>query len=214
MSWELRAYDVSALFQVRAAIDAAAEGDLEPMQAIFAAARDQLHACDPDEVADLEQSFRGAGRSDGAARQLVKHVFEAWEEVVCAAAGISDPFRFRAFAWYAAALRYDLGGEFEDYAAGADPPGVSGEDGALYALMPALLGLGPSLPCAVSGEVSIPMIRVVDVLGIPGEHVEGVEPLDGWVITPEALAEAGEWPPGWESVASDAATLGLLLRRS
>ena len=214
MSWEARRYDVQALRRARSAIDAACAGDMAPMQAMYAAARAQLYACDPEEVTDLEQSFRAASRSDGAARQLVPRVFEAWEEVVCAATAISDPFRFRAFVWTAASLRYELGGGFDDYAAGEEFSGVSSEDGALYALMPALLGLGPWLPASVPDPSSMARLRVVDLLEIPGDHVDGIDPLDGWVMTPEALLSIEQAPSGWEQVVADGAGLGLLIRTS
>lgn len=213
--WLVRPYPVAAIAQAKRAIAAAAEGDVAPMRALYAEARDALLHVDPFEVKDSEREHAKAATSDKHAARSVKHVSADWEAIVAVGATIEDAFRFRGFAWAVAAERYELGGRFEDFVEGEDFVGVSAEDGALYVALPALVGLGPELaeelpgPCPLAGE---PVHRL---LGLPDSDVEDIDPLDGLAVSTESLrAQFPGLTGAWKLLAARSTELGLLIRKA
>ncbi|TNE89095.1 MAG: hypothetical protein EP330_11695 [Deltaproteobacteria bacterium] len=213
MTFLVRPYPVAELAGARAALQAATEGDLEPLQALFVQAREALREADPDEVEDIEREHAKAGRNDKAAIRAAGRVADEWEGIVTVGASITDPFRFRGFAWLAASERYELGGSFEDFADGLDFPGVSAEDAALYVALPALIGLGAELPEELPGPLPFEGPSVAELLGLSGTDVTGVDPLDGIAIPAEVVrARFAGLGGAWKTLAARCTDSGLLIR--
>ncbi|MCO4743415.1 MAG: hypothetical protein KC912_01415 [Proteobacteria bacterium] len=212
--WLVRPYPVDALTAAKQAIHSAAEGELDGLQALYRQARAALDAVDPDELGFHDQDHAKAPFSDKAAARAADRVAADWEGIVAVGARIEDVFRFRGFAWTAAAERYELGGSFADFVEGEGFRGVSDEDAALFVALPALVGLGPELAEEVGGACPFEGLRVAEILGLPGD-VDGVDPLDGIAVGAEALrAVFPALTGGWKSVASRATQLGLLIRKA
>lgn len=214
-----RPYPVGVLASVREAMARAAAGDVRRLMSLYQLAADALEALDPDEVADLREDWPDAAASDRAAARAALAVAETWEGVVTVGATIREPARFRGFAWLAAELRYGDGradpAHFSAYRDGRPLPDTSPEDTALYAVLPALVGLGPELPEELPGPLPLPARRVADLLGLPDEDLDGIDPLDGWAVFPEAcLAHLAGLPPAWRAIVERCADQGLLVRRA
>lgn len=213
MTWLVRPYPFEEVSRARAALTAATEGDLQPLQDLYQRARDALLEADPDEVEDLMRAFGGAPKSDRAAARAAAKVAEEWEGIVTVGASIRDPFRFRGFSWAAASKRYDLGGTFEEFSEGLDFPGVSPEDAALYVVLPALIGLGAEFPEEIAGPVPLEGERVAELLGLEHMDVAGVDPLDAIVVRAETVRAAFASLDGaWREVASRCTETGMLVR--
>jgi hypothetical protein len=215
-----RPYPLARLLEARAAIDAAVNRDLRPLQALYRSARDALSELDPDEVADFRRDFPRAATTDAAAARAAVAVASVWEGVVSVGAGIADLRRFRGFAWTVAHERYAGGitgppdAALARYASGASLPDISPEDSALFAMLPALCGLGPEFPEELSGPVPVSGEPVWSLLGLPSDgDYAGIDPLDGLAVTPEVLqAQFAGLPPSWRDLAARCADRGLLVR--
>jgi hypothetical protein len=212
----VRPYPVARLTEARVAI-AGASLDIRPIQSLYRAARDALAELDPDEVAEFRHDHPRAPATDAAAAQAALAAADSWEGVVAIGSTISDLRRFRAFAWLAAHQRYSGGARLSDFARYQVPaclPEVSPEDSALYAVLPALAGLGPELPEEFADPCPIAGAPVFELLGLPADgDYSGIDPLDGWAITGEALQSVfAALNPAWRAVASRALDRGLLVR--
>lgn len=213
----VRPYPVGRLEEARHAIAAAAAGDLRPLHALYLAATDALAAIDEDEVEDHRSEHRAAAREDRAAARAAVEVADVWEGIVSVGSVLRDMRRFRAFAWTAAAARYGIGradaASFARYAAGADLPDTSPEDSALYAALPALVGLGPELPDELDAPCPVPGEAVGAILGLPEADWTGVDPLDGIALTADAArAHFSAASPEWREVLSRCVEGGCLVR--
>lgn len=218
--WLARPYRTDRLDAVREAIDAGAAGDVTPLQALYREATAELAALDPDEVADHQGTHRKAGRDDEAALRAATRSADLWEAVVSVGATIVDPARFRAFAWLAAHVRYDLSpagrdlAGFRAYARGRDLPDTSPEDSALYAALPALLGLGPEFPDEIAEPCPLEGRLVGTILGLPGEEWDDVDPLDGVAISAGTCrAHYSGLAGAWRDVVGRSLEHGMLVRR-
>lgn len=215
----VRPYPVGVLASVREAIARAAAGDVRRLMSVYQLAVSALEELDPDEVEELRSDWRAAVRSDRAAARAALEVADTWEGVVTVGATISEPARFRGFAWLAAEVRYGDGrpdpAAFKAYRDGRPLPHTSPEDTALFAALPALIGLGPELAEELPGPLPLPAEPVARLLGLPEHDVEGIDPLDGLAVFPEAcLAHLAGLPPVWRAVVERCAGQGLLVRRA
>lgn len=213
----VRPYPVHLLAAGGEAIRAAAGGDVAPLQVLYREAADALAAMDPDEVAELREGFERAPTSDRIAAEAALALSETWEGIVSVGATLRDARRFRAFAWLAAEARYSdarpAADNFEVYARGAALPGVSPDDAALYAALPALIGLGPELPEELPGPCPLPGEDVRVMLGLPDEDWSGVDPVDGLAVAPDlCLRHLAGLPPRWRAYVERCADQGLLIR--
>lgn len=213
-----RPYPVGVLASAREAIARAAAGDVRRLMSLYELAANALEALDPDEVAEWRDDWSGAAGSDRVAARAALAVADTWEGVVSVGATIRDPARFRGFAWLAAGVRYGDHADARSFAAyrdGRPLPDTSPEDTALYAALPALVGLGPELPDELPGPLPLPAERVADLLGLPDDELDGIDPLDGLAVFPEAcLAHLAGLPPAWRAVVERCADQGLLVRRA
>lgn len=215
----VRPYPVDRLAGAGEAVQKAIAGDYEGLFHLTVSARDALEDLDPDEVRLPVLDHLQAGERDKAALRAAVEVAETWEGVVAIGASIPTLPRFRGFVLACAAVRYlDIEPDLEAFKAwcrGEDLPGLSADDTALYAALPALLGLGPELPDEVSGQCPVQGDPVWSILGLPDEDWEGADPLDGMAIDAEACsgAFAGATPAWREVLARGAAAGGLLVRR-
>jgi hypothetical protein len=214
----VRPYPVHQLAAAGRAVQAAIAGDVAPLHALYVAASDALEDIDPDEVRDPVLAHVQAGHRDKAALVAALAEAEAWESVVAIGASIPAGPRFRAFAWACASVRYlDLrpdAAAFSRYAAGAPLPGLSIDDTALYALLPALIGLGPELPDELAGPCPVEGAPAWRLAGLPEDDWDGADPLDGTALTPETCASGiavadGAWR---EALRRGAAGGGLIVR--
>jgi hypothetical protein len=209
----VRPYPAAAIARARRALDASVEGEIAPLQALFAEAREALRDADPDEIDDILGAYQGVASSDKAAARAARRVAGEWEGIVTLGASIRDPFRFRGFAWAAASERYGLDGSFSDFTDGLDFPGVSAEDAALYVALPALVGLGPELPEEIPGPLPFEGDSVARLLGLGEADVEGVDPLDGTLITGEMIRSTFARLEGpWRAIAARCTECGMLVR--
>lgn len=219
--WLVRPYPVARIPDARRAIEAAASGDLRPMQALYRAAASALAELDPDDLAMWQDDHPDAARSDGAATRAAELVCDAWEGIVGVGATITDQIRFRAFAWLAADRRFELTSEkvapaelFARYAEGDELPDTSPEDAALYVALSALVGLGPELPDELEGDCPFQGDRVGALLGLPGEDWDEVDPLDAIAVRPEQCRAAfAGVPAAWRDVVGRSLESGLIIRR-
>lgn len=217
--WLVRPYPVARIPDARQAIQDAARGEMAAMQALYQAAAEALADLDPDDLAMWQDDHPDAARSDGAATRAAELVCDAWEGIVGVGATISDPVRFRAFAWLAADCRFELAKgpapeRFADYANGDDLPATSAEDSALYVALPALVGLGPELPDELTGPCPLSGDRVGELLGLPGDEWDDIDPLDAMVIRAEQCrASYAAVPPAWRDVVGRSLECGLIIRK-
>lgn len=215
----VRPFPVGRLDQAGDAVRAAAAGDIVPLQAIFVVARDNLEDLDPDEVRDPVIAHPEAGHRDKPALYAALGVAEAWEGVVAVGASIAPEARFRGFAWACAWRRYLDGGDgdleqFKRWCRGELLPGLSADDTALYAALPALLGLGPELPDELPGPCPVAGEPAWKLLGLPEADWAGADPLDGLAISPTTCSGAYASVSGpWKSVLARGARDGGLLVR-
>jgi len=216
----VRPYPVAALAQARTAMQAALDGDVAPLRALFITARDHLEDLDPDEAREPVVAHTEAGHRDKAALHAAVDVAEAWEGVVAIGASIDPLPRFRGFAWACAHVRYlDRSrpslSAFKAWCRGQWLADLGPEDTVLYATLPALMGLGPELPDEVPGPCPVQGEPAWRLLGLPEDDWEGADPLDGTAITAEACAAAfpGSSEP-WRSLLARGAEHGLLVRPS
>lgn len=219
-----RPYPVQRLAEARSAIALAAgrPPDLRPLLELYKVARSALADLDPDEVADFRRDHPRAAATDAAAIRAAHDVSDTWEGVVSVGAGITDVRRFRGFAWLAAHLRYVPGGlgerqrleHFEKYVAGFNLPETSAEDAALFAAVPALIGLGPELPDEIAEPCPVPGTPVWELLGLPAEgEYAGIDPLDGIAVPPETLqAHYAGLPAAWRDLATRCLDRGMIVR--
>lgn len=215
----VRPYPVAQLTEAGDAVRSAIAGDYEGLFHLTVAARDALEDLDPDEVRLPVLDHLQAGERDKATLRAALDVADTWEGVVAIGATIPTLPRFRGFVLACAALRYldvepDLE-RFKRWCRGEDLPGLSADDTALYAALPALLGLGPELPDEVSGPCPVDGPSAWSVMGLPDEDWEGADPLDGKVIDADACSSAfagasAEWR---EVLARGAEAGGLLVRK-
>jgi hypothetical protein len=215
----VRPFPVALLATAGQAIRAAAAGDVEPLHALYVVARDALEDLDPDEVHDPVIAHPEAGHRDRPALFAALDVAEAWEGVVAVGASIGPTPRFRGFILTCAWCRYLDGtaGDLEQFKAwcrGEPLPGLSDDDTALYAALPALLGLGPELPDELPGPCPAEGEPAWRLLGLPEADWDGVDPLDGVAISPAECAArypgvSGPWKP---ILARGAESGGLLVR--
>lgn len=213
----VRPYPVERLRAVPQAIADAAGGDMAGLQALYRDAVTALEALDPEEVEDLRREYARAVTSDKVLVRAALDVSETWEGTVVVGALLADPARFRGYAWLAAQVRYELSPHLRDvegfraYASGAGLPSTSPEDAALYAAVPALVGLGPEFPEELEEPVPLDGDPVWRLLGLP--DVEGVDPLDGLAVSPE---ECRARCPGlrgpWRELVGRCLESGVLIR--
>jgi hypothetical protein len=213
----VRPYPVHALVAGRDAISLAARGDVRPLQALYAAAVAALAEIDPDEVEDLREPWARAGASDKLAARAALEVADTWEGIVSVGSLIQEPGRFRGFAWMCAQVQYGVGEPSLDHMARfcrGDPlPRTSIEDTALYAALPALIGLGPELPEELPGPALLTGESVRELLGLPEGDWAGIDPIDGVAVSPETcLTHLAALPPAWRSLVERSADRGLLIR--
>jgi hypothetical protein len=185
---------------------------------LYVAARDALEDLDPDEVNDPVLEHRSAGDLDRAAVRAAGSVAESWEGTVAVGSIIVHDPRFRGFCWAAAAVRHleveVTPAQFSAWSRGEALPGMSIDDTALYALLPALTGLGPELPDEAPGPCPATGTWAWQAVGLPEADWQGIDPLDGLAVTPEACAAAlpgaiGVWR---ELLVRGVASGGLLVR--
>jgi hypothetical protein len=206
--------------EVRQAISDAAAGNIKSLQTLYDSAAQALQALDPDEVADWRRAHPRAASVDRATARAAVDVAETWEGVVCVGSAISDGRRFRGFAWLAAHARYigtvgpDIG-RVRGFAQGGQLPRTSAEDSALYAALPALVGLGPELPEELPGPCPIPGEVVWRLLGLPQGDWGGIDPLDGIAIDAEQCrAHLAGVPAAWRDLVARCAETGLIARKA
>lgn len=215
----VRPYPVRLLAGAREAITRAAAGDVRPLMALYHEAVRALEAMDPDEVAELRDGWEGAPTSDRVAARAALAVADTWEGIVVVGATITQPARFRGFALLAAEARYGEAApaleRMSAYSKGASLPDVSPEDSALYAALPAMVGLGPEHPEELPGPVPLEGEPVHRLLGLPDADWSGIDPLDGLAVPSEVcLARLAGLPPAWRALVSRCADQGLLIRPS
>jgi hypothetical protein len=216
----VRPYPVHRLAEARSALDAAARGDVAALHRLYKAAADALAAIDPDEVAEFREEHPRAARDDQALARAAVELADVWEGLVAIGAGLSDRARFRGFAWLAAQVRYELepaprdASRLRAYAKGAPLPKTAAEDAALFAALPALVGLGPELPDEVEGPCPVPGDPVIRLLGLAeDEDWEGIDPLDGVALTADACrAHYAAAPAAWRDVLGRGLETGLVAR--
>jgi hypothetical protein len=214
----VRPYPVASLADAGRALRAAIDGDVGPLHALYVAASDALEDLDPDEVREPVLAHVHAGHRDKAALQAALAEADAWESVVALGATFDAGPRFRAFAWACASVRYldrqPDAAAFARYGGGAPLPGLSIDDTALYALLPALLGLGPEFPDELPAPCPAGGVPAWSLVGLPEDDWEGVDPLDGIALTPEACAAAAPAAsePWRALLRRGAASGGLLVR--
>lgn len=217
--WLVRPFPVARLDEARHALRTCVDGDVRPMMALYGAAAAALAQIDPEEVEDARQAWRLAPEIDRVAARAAVACAEAWEETVSVGATIRDPQRFRGFAWLAAAVRTGLVpanpdvGRLLTFGRGATLPRTRPDDAALYGLLPALIGLGPELPDEVDTACPMAGTPVWQALGLsPGDWV-GVDPVDGFAVSPEACRAAYAGLAGaWRLAAARGTESGLLVR--
>jgi hypothetical protein len=214
----VRPYPVHQLQAAAQALRAGMDGDMRPLHALYVAARDALEDLDPDEVRDPVLQHLQAANRDTAALAAALEEAEAWESVVAIGATLEPGPRFRAFAWACASVRYleirpNLDA-FREYADGQPLPGLSIDDTVLYALLPALIGLGPEFPDDLSAPCPTQGVPAWQLVGLPEEDWSGADPLDGIAITAEECSAAfSSAPSPWrEALGRGAAAGGLLVR--
>lgn len=215
MSLLVRPYPVAWLPRARLAITAALDGELAPLHQICVAARDALEVLDPDEAREAVLAHTDAANRDRSALSAALDEPEAWEAVVSLAATFNPEPRLRGFLVASAAARYfgrrpDLKA-FKRYCRGEPLPGLSHDDTLLYALMPALIGLGPELAEAMPSPCPVAGAPVWEILGLPEGDWEGIDPLDGLAVSVESCqsSASGPWAP---MLQRGAAAGGLLVR--
>lgn len=216
----VRPYPVHLLAEARAAMERLHHDDLAPLQKLYREAAAALSDIDPDEVDEFRQEFPRAVRDDQALARAAGAVADTWEGIVAIASMVSNRDRFRGFLWLCAQVRYELeparrdAGRLRAYADGAHLPAIPVSDEALYVALPALMGLGPELPDEIEGEIPFPHQPVTELLGLPtDDDWAGVDPLDGWVISPEACrAHYAAAPPAWRDALGRGLERGLLVR--
>lgn len=215
----VRPYPIAELDAVGELIAAAVRGDIAPLQRLYLAARHALERTDPDEVLDLVLAYPTAGELDKVALRAATEEFDAWEAIVTIGSSIVEPERFRGFAWSCASARYldrrPGRSAFRRFAEGAPLHGLSLDDTALYALLPALIGLGPDMPLPVPGPIPAPTEPAWRRAGLPDDDWSGIDPLDGDLIDADACAGAAPTaPPAWRALLElGAAHGGLVVRR-
>ncbi len=215
----VRPYPIDRLAEAQLALVAAVNGDVRPMSALYRAASDALDRLDPDEVMLARAAYPLAGELDRTAARAAVACAASWEETVSVGSTIRDPDRFRGFAWLAAQVRAGLApanpdiGRIQAFARGAPLPRTSAADSALYAIVPALIGLGPELadelvgPCPLAGD------PVWKLLGLTAQDWAGIDPLDGIAVTPQTCRAAYATVDGaWRNAVARGATDGLLVR--
>ncbi|TVQ91087.1 MAG: hypothetical protein EA397_11375 [Deltaproteobacteria bacterium] len=217
MTLLVRPYPTTWLPRARQALNAALDGELEPLYQVFLTARDALEDLDPDEVREPVLAHVDAATRDKAALAAALDEPEAWESVVSLAATFNPEPRLRGFLLTSAAARYfgrspDLKA-FKRYCRGEDLPGLSADDTLLYAMMPALIGLGPDHPEELTGPSPVVGEPVWKLLGLPEGDWEGIDPLDGWAIHPETCAAARGSADWADLLRRGAAEGGLLIRK-
>lgn len=215
----VRPYPVDRLPAAAQALAAAMAGDLRPLHALYVQARDALEDIDPDEVRDPVLQHLRAGELDKAALAAALDQADAWESIVAIGATIDPGPRFRGFAWACASLRYldqrPDRSAFARFADGAPLPGLSIDDTVLYALLPALIGLGPELPDELPGPCPAQGTAAYKLVGLPDDDWEGADPLDGLAVSPDACAAAFPAASGaWREVLGRGARSGGLLVRA
>jgi hypothetical protein len=216
----VRPYPVGGLTEARAALHAVLGGDVVPLQRLYAAAADALARIDPDEVEDFRLDHPRAGRNEQALALAAVSLADTWEGLVAIGSVLRRPRWFRGFAWLAAQVRYDLGparrdaGRLRSYADGAGLPDTPPEDAALYAALPALVGLGPELPEELEGPCPFPGEPVSRCLGLAeDEDWSGIDPLDALAISAETCrAYYAAAPPAWRPVLSRSLEGGMIVR--
>lgn len=215
-----RPYPVARLADARRALEAATIGDVAPLQRLYRAAAEGLAVMDPDEVEDFRADHRRSARDDQALAHAAVTLSDSWEGVVSVGSVVTDSRRFRGFAWLAAQVRYGLeparrdGGRLRAYAAGDGLPGTDPADAALYAALPALMGLGPELPDELDPPCPIVGEPVTRLLGLPeDEDWTGIDPLDAIAIPAEACrAHYAAATPAWRAILGRCLESGLLVR--
>jgi hypothetical protein len=214
-----RPYPVAQLIEARKAIEAASSGDVSGLQDMYRVAADALNELDPDDVTECRRAHKAAIDNDASAAHTACVIAEAWEDVVSVGSLITDPRRFRGFAWLVAATRYmpQSHGSKEKlmsrYMDGASLQDTSPEDSALFVALPALIGLGPELPEELEEPAGLPSVGVAEILGLPEGNYEGIDPIDGLAIRPEdCRAHYASMEPKWRSFLSRCLQQGLLIR--
>ncbi|NCG21522.1 MAG: hypothetical protein GWP91_21120 [Rhodobacterales bacterium] len=215
----VRPYPVEALGLARTALHPARSNDLSELQALYARACAELLALDPDEVHEWRSEHPNVAQQDRSAGRAAIELADAWEGIVAVGATIKDPKRFRGFVWLAAHVRYELAKRpsaklLGHYAQGAALPKTSAEDSLLFAVLPALVGLGPNHPDELAGPCPLPSKPVWSALGLEDADWAGLDPLDGQVVSAEVCRSqvAGLQGP-WRAMAERGVGSGLLFRK-
>ena len=217
----VRPYPVERIADARLAIQTyASTGDVSALQALYRLAASALHNVDPDDLDSWRSEHPKVAELDKAAARAAGDVAEAWEGVVGVGSTILHPLRFRAFAWLAAEVRYELGEDgplrrrFDAFFNGHELHGLSAEDSALFVLLPALIGLGAEFPDELKAPCPMLSTRMSELLGLPEGDWDGIDPLDGLAVTAEQCqsAYAGLTGP-WRDVVGRSLQTGLLVRK-
>lgn len=218
----VRPYPVDQLTEARRALHAAANGDVAPLQRLYRAAAAALSEMDPDEVDEFREEFPRAVKDDQALAHAAVSLADTWEGVVAIGSMLSNRERFRGFAWLAAQVRYGLEPAKRDasriraYASGAPLPDTDDADAALYAALPALIGLGPELAEELPEPLPFAGVSVASLLGLPeDDDWAGIDPLDGIAVSAETCrAHYASASAEWREVLGRCLETGLLARVS